>query len=183
MKHKLFPKILLLTAILSFTSLACLFSSAANLLSSKAGTIANLWSDVPKMDGLSKSNLDLPVEAKVMMQGYFSAASQGQGNLDFIAFTTDQAPSDVVDYYTVDRMSQAGWNANDQIGCSVYDAMVTATPGSNGGALCIFAKDEGNNKGALLAIFAAPDNKTTQTDVFFARVEVSNLQSTSQTTP
>jgi hypothetical protein len=135
------------------------------------------------MDGLSKSNLDLPLEAKVMMQGYFSAASQGQGNLDFIAFTTDQAPSDVVDYYTVDRMSQAGWNANDQIGCSVYDAMVTATPGSNGGALCIFAKDEGNNKGALLAIFAAPDNKTTQTDVFFARVEVSNLQSTSQTTP
>ena len=61
MKHKLFPKILLLTAILSFTSLACLFSSAANLLSSKAGTIANLWSDVPKMDGLSKSNLDLPL--------------------------------------------------------------------------------------------------------------------------
>jgi hypothetical protein len=176
MNRKLIPVAVLLIAIVT---LACGLSSVTNLVGGNASSVSSMWSDVPVMDGLSKTSLDLPLEAKLLIQGYISAASKGQGNIDFIAYTTGKSPTDVSDYYTVDRMTQAGWATSDQPGCTSYD-MGTSTSGSSStsnGALCFFAKDEGNNKGVLLAILAAPDsNKAGQTDVFFARIEVDNIQ-------
>ncbi|HTX80444.1 MAG TPA: hypothetical protein VMC62_12275 [Longilinea sp.] len=178
MNRKLIPVAVLFIAL---TTLACGLSSVSNLVGGNASSVSSMWSDVPVMNGLSKSDLNLPLEAKVLIQGYIAAASQGQGNIDFIAYTTGQTSADVTDYYTVDRMTQAGWAGSDQPGCTSYD-MGTSTSDSSSntnGALCFFAKDEGNNKGALLAILATPDSdKAGQTDVFFARIEVNNIQST-----
>jgi hypothetical protein len=176
MSRKSITSILIFISILATVGVACNLSSIANKVGGSANSVSNLWSDVPEMDGLTKSTQNLPLEAKVIMQGYFAAASKGQGNLDFIAFTTSHSPSDVTDYYTLDRMGQSGWQTNDQIGCTVF-AGGTETPGSNSsGAVCIFAKDEGNNKGAMLAILATPDQSNSgQTDVYFARIEISNL--------
>jgi len=178
MNRKLIPVAVLLIALVT---LACGLSSLSNLVGGNASSVSTMWSDVPVMSGLSKSDLNLPLEAKVLIQGYIAAASKGQGNIDFIAYTTGQTPTDVASYYTVDRMTQAGWSNSDQTGCTSYD-MGTSTANSSSdsnGALCFFAKDEGNNKGALLAILAAPDSdKSGQTDVFFARIEVNNIQST-----
>jgi hypothetical protein len=176
MKRKSITSVLIFISILATVSVACNLSSIANKVGGSANSVSSLWSDVPKMDGLTNSSLDLPLETKVLIQGYFAAASQGQGSLDFIAFTTSHTPADISDYYTFDRMGQSGWDTNDQVGCTTF-ATSTETPGSNSsGAICVFAKDEGNNKGALLAIFATPDdNNSSQTDVYFARVEIANL--------
>jgi len=176
MNRKLITNVLIFISILAAVGLACNLSSIANSVGGSANSVGSLWSDVPKMDGLDKSTLALPIQAKLLIQGYFAAASKGQGSLDFIGFTTSQTPADVSNYYTTDRMTAAGWSSNDQIGCTTFDSG-TATPGSNSsGAICVFAKDEGNNKGALLAIFAAPDDSnSSQTDVYFARVELTDL--------
>jgi hypothetical protein len=176
MNRKLFSSVLILISVLALVGVACNLSSLASKVGGSATSIGSLWSDVPQMDGLTKSDQNLPLEAKLIMQGYFAAASKGQGSFDFITYTTSSSPADVSAYYTVDRMGQSGWQTNDQIGCNTFAAS-TATPGSNSsGAICIFAKDEDNNKGAMLAIFAAPDDKNAaQTNVYFARVEVTNL--------
>jgi hypothetical protein len=176
MNRKLIPVAVVLIALVT---LACGLSSLSNLVGGNASSVSSMWSDVPVMDGLSKSSLNLPLEAKALVQGYIAAASQGQGNIDFIAYTTGQTPVDVSNYYTIDRMTQAGWAGSDQPGCTSYD-MGTSTSNSSANsnsALCFFAKDEGNNKSALLAILATPDSdKASQTDVFFARIEVNNTQ-------
>ncbi|MGD0709149.1 MAG: hypothetical protein ABSA51_11960 [Anaerolineaceae bacterium] len=176
MNRKLIPVVVLLVTLVT---LGCGLSTLSSLVGGNASSVSSMWSDVPVMDGLSKSSLDLPLEAKMLVQGYIAAASKGQGNIDFIAYTTAHTPVDVSNYYTVDRMTQAGWAGSDQPGCTSYD-MGTSTSNSSttsNSALCFFAKDEGNNKGALLAILATPDsNKSSQTDVFFARIEVSNIQ-------
>ena len=130
------------------------------------------------MDGLSKTSLDLPLEAKCSSRGTSRRPARDRG-ISISSPTPRETPVDVSDYYTVDRMTQAGWATSDQPGCTSYD-MGTSTSNSSSnsnGALCFFAKDEGNNKGALLAILATPDSdKAGQTDVFFARIEVNNIQ-------
>ena len=176
MNRKLFTNVLLFISILATVGLACNLTSIANTVGGSANSVSSLWSDVPKMSGMTQTSQALPVTAKLLIQSYISAASKGQGSLDFIGFTTNQTPADVANYYTIDRMTAAGWSTSDQIGCSTFDTG-TATPGSNSSsAICIFARDEGNNKGALLAIFATPNSdNASQTDIYFARVELSNL--------
>jgi hypothetical protein len=176
MSRKSITTVLILISILATVAVACNLSSIANKVGGSASSVSSLWLDVPKMDGLTKSDLNLPLEAKILIQGYFAAASKGQGSLDFIAFTTNASPADISDYYTFDRMGQADWKTNEQVGCTTFAASTETPDSTSSGAICVFAKDEGNNKGALLAIFAAPDDKnSSQTDVYFARVEIADL--------
>ena len=50
-----------------------------------AGTVADLWTDVPKMNGMNKVDLQLPIAAQVAMkaitQGNFSASEMPRATI------------------------------------------------------------------------------------------------------
>ena len=123
-----------------------------------AGTVADLWTDVPKMDGMSKVNMDLPLPAQLAMK------AMTQGNFDFIAYTTNKSPQDVVNFYTTDRMKTAGWDSQDSGGC----AASTDTSSASGG-ICVFSQANGGKNNALMIVIAQ-DDKSNQTQLFFVRV-------------
>jgi hypothetical protein len=123
-----------------------------------AGTVADLWPDVPKMDGMNKVNIDLPIAAQVAIK------AMTQGNFDFIAYSTSQTPQDVVNFYTADRMKSAGWDSQDTGGCSAS----SGTTGVGGG-ICVFQRTTSGKTNALMIVIAQ-DDQTKQTQLFFVRV-------------
>jgi hypothetical protein len=172
------PKILLLITALVLVSVACaLTGGLGNLVGgAPAKTVTEMWTDVPLMDGMTKVTTDLPLTAKLAIQAFVKAASQGDGGLDFIAYTTSKTPDDVVNYYTVDKMQQAGWDMQDQTGCtsaSSLSATSSSDQANSGvGAICFFGKQATDSNQTFLSIFVAPDQAGGKTQVFFIRVEV-----------
>lgn len=125
----------------------------------KAGTVDRLWTDVPAFEGATKADLAIPLGARLMIR----AAMQGRVN--FIAFTTNRSAQEVRDFYSKERMKAAGWTAGEE-GC-VGD---TEEKDSQG-AVCLFIrKDLGKEEG--LAIVVAQDEKSSQTDIFYARIDL-----------
>lgn len=159
-----------LVALLS-ASLACnLISSVTNSVTG-GGTmtgVSDLWSDVPRMDGLTKSDLDFPLYAKVLMRTMMKQIlGGGTDSGDWIVFTTDKTPEDVTAFYTNDLMAENGWEASDTSTCLNGSAAgVTQV-----GAFCVFQKQT-DAKYTGLMIIAGQDEKSKQTNVFFVRVEV-----------
>lgn len=155
--------LLLLSAVMLIAAMGCgLLDSVVNQAVSggkPAGTVADLWSDVPKMDSMTKVNMDLPLAAQIAIKAV------AQGNFDFIAFTTNKTPEDVVNYYTADRMKAAGWNSDNSGGCSAS----SGSSGSAGGGICVF-EQAGSGKNTALMIVIAQDDKSKQTQLFFVRV-------------
>jgi hypothetical protein len=123
-----------------------------------AGTVADLWTDVPKMDGMNKVNMDLPIPAQLAVKAVT------QGNFDFIAYSTNKAPQDVVNFYTPDRMKAAGWDSQDTGGCTV-----SSDTSSGAGGICVFSQTGGSKNNALMIVIAQ-DASTKQTQLFFIRV-------------
>lgn len=142
--------------------------------SGDAGTVATLWADVPQMSGLKQENLALPIGAKLALQTVMRTTTGGSGQLNFIAFTTPQSPQEVVNYYTVDRMTKAGWNQSDQMGCESASAGNGGPSSIAGGGFCLFAKDAGNQETSYLGIFIGQDSVSKLTQVFFMRVDAQN---------
>jgi hypothetical protein len=136
-----------------------------------AGTVAQLWPDVPKMDGLTQENLQLPVAAKIALEGVMNASMGGKGTINFIAFTTTKTTQDIVDYYTTDKMTAAGWNQPDQAGCTSTNSDTNGSTPGVGGGICFFGRNMENNKQAMLGIFIGQDSSTNKTQVFFMRIE------------
>ena len=153
---------LALSALLLVAALGCgVLDSVVNQAVSggkPAGTVADLWSDVPKMDGMSKVDMQLPVAAQLAIK------AMTQGNFDFIAYNTNKAPQDVVDFYTVDRMKSAGWDSQDSGGCNA----ATGTSGGAGG-ICLFERVSAGKTNALVIVIAQ-DDQSKQTQLFFVRV-------------
>ena len=123
-----------------------------------AGTVADLWTDVPKMDGMNKVDMQLPIAAQLAIKAI------AQGNFDFIAFTTNHTPQDVVNYYTADRMKSAGWDSTDTGGCTA-----SADSSSGAGGICVFSQTSGGKNNALMIVIAQ-DANSKQTQLFFVRV-------------
>lgn len=125
---------------------------------SNAGTVTDLWPDVPRMDGLTKTNIGLPLPAQLAIK------AMTQGDFQFIIYTTNGSPQDVVNFYTADRMTSAGWNAQDTGGCNA------STDSSSGaGGICAFQQDSGGKQNVLL-IITAQDSSSKQTQVIYARI-------------
>ena len=167
--------IYIVISVLVLSSLACSLSGlipAVGGSTSSGGTVSDLWPDVPKMDGITIIQQDMPLEFKLMVQTFFAAASSNQGSINFIAYTTDKTPADVVAYYSTDRMKTAGWDSTDQTGC-VADTS-SSTPSAQGG-ICLFGKTAKDNSGTLLAIVPSVDSTTKKTDIFFARIDLKNI--------
>lgn len=124
-----------------------------------AGTVSTLWSDVPPFQGATKSDLEIPLGARLFIRGVM------QGKVNFISFRTDKTAQEVKDFYSKDRMKAAGWNI-DEKGC-VGDT----EDSENHGAMCLFdRKDGGKHEG--LAIIVAQDEKLPETNIFYARVDM-----------
>ena len=160
-----------LVALLAFTMVLTLGCGMAgglveSMTGGGGGGNRELWSDVPKMDGLNRADEGLPLTARLAIQAIFP------GDIDYLAFSTSQTPADVQAFYTVDSMNSAGWEG-DEMGC-VGEGSAEMAGATGVGAVCFFTKQEGDKSWAL-AIVAAPHEGSTNTDVFFARVDVSQL--------
>ncbi len=135
---------------------------------------ASMWSDVPQMDGLTPNQVaDLPAGVKLIMRvvlgnlGRLNSAGQDQstGNIDWLAFNSTGTPTDVMNYYTADRMTAAGWDQADSAGCEN-----SGSGSDQGSVFCVFGK-QANGLQTYVAIIATQDATTKQTSVFFLRLE------------
>jgi hypothetical protein len=156
MKHR-YMVLGLLVGALIFTT-AC--GMVTTLLGGKSsGTVTDLWADVPRMDGMTKTDMEMPLAARLALQAMF------QGRMDFIAFTTDAAPQAVLDFYTKERMGGEGWDSEDGTGC--FGDADTAEEGT----ICVFTKTA-DGKNEVMGVVAAKDAETNKTAIFFARIDV-----------
>jgi hypothetical protein len=169
---------------LLFTMGCGLVTSLLNQAVPSGNVAANLWSDVPRMDGLTQSKIELPLAIRLLMQatikGVMASSGDKSANLEFITFTMAQTPADLTDFYTTERMQEAGWTLKDMPGCTTENAPSSGTPNAASvGGFCLFGREDGD-KGALLFVVTTEDAKTKQSDVFFARFSgsVSKLKGT-----
>ena len=125
----------------------------------KAGTVSSLWPDVPPLASATKADLEIPLGARLAIRAMM------QGKINFIAFTTDQSAQEVQDFYSNERMKTAGWTPSDK-GC-VGD---TEDKESHG-AVCLFKRKDGSKQEGL-AIVVAHDEKTKKTEIFYARIDM-----------
>ena len=167
-----------LFAIFMLTSLACgMIDSVVNKATggdANMQTVSTLWSDVPQMDGLTASQIDMPPIVKLAVRlvignlGRLNPKGQDQttGAIDWIVFTTDKTPEDVQNYYTNDLMTTNGWDSNESAPCVSGSEQGT----SQLGVVCTFTKTQ-DGKSVQLAILTAVDEQTKKNNVFFLRLE------------
>jgi hypothetical protein len=125
----------------------------------KAGTVSSLWPDVPPLEGATKADLEIPLGARLAIRTVM------QGKVNFISFTTDKSAQDVQNFYSNERMKAAGWTPSEK-GC-IGD---TEDEDSHG-AVCLFTRKDGNKQEGL-AIVLARDDKTKKTQIFYARIDM-----------
>jgi hypothetical protein len=149
---------------------ALVFGSACGMVNTlmggrSSGTVSDLWTDVPRMDGMSKADMDMPLAARLGLQAVT------QGKINFIAYTTDATPQAVLDFYTAERMSSQGWSSADGAGCfgDAEDAQQ--------GAICVYNKTT-DGKEEVLGIISAKDDETGKTAIFFARIDTTEATPT-----
>lgn len=152
---------LLVILLLLSVGLSCKLSE--RLMGDKnAGTVANLWPDVPPFAGATKTDLEIPLGARLLIR------TMSQGKLNFISFRTDKTAEEVKSFYTKDRMKAAGWSA-DEKGCTGDIEEEKDT--KNHGAVCLFERKEGSKQEGL-AIIVAQDEKLPETNIFYARIDM-----------
>lgn len=168
-------RLIIFFAVLGLVALACgPLSTIANSVGNTIGGNLNLtartdlWGDVPRMDGLGSSQLELPLFAKLLMQTMMSRIlAQGKGSGDWAVFITDKTSADIENFYTAQMMAGYGWNSEE--------GKSTCFSGSEQGVeqvglFCVFTKTEGNTDVGLM-IIAAPDQQSGKDNVFFIRIE------------
>jgi hypothetical protein len=134
--------------------------------------VAELWPDVPRMDGMSASQqVDIPLGLKVVARTIMDTMMRGvndgknAGHWDWTGFSVkDKMPTDVEAFYTTTRMSEQGWKTEG--GCMPRNASMNTQP-----TFCSFQKQEGVKTTGLL-IIAAQDEEQHATSVFFIRQEI-----------
>jgi hypothetical protein len=142
--------------------------------------VSQLWPDVPPLPGAAPANISLPPALNLMVQEFLSGApsqeaqKQGGGakttSMGFTAFTSSDSPADVASFYTVDRMSAAGWNVESEPGCSMLNGGTPVAGTQIPANLCLFGKIQGQNNTALV-IFPLAGQQGAKTQVFYVRLE------------
>jgi len=135
--------------------------------------VGELWSDVPRMEGLASSETEMPLFVKLLMRtalnNLYRLNKPGEDKTpatgDWAVFTTPKLPEDVKNFYTNERMTSFGsWEASDKSTC------LNGSEHGFSGVACVFRKVANNHEIGLL-IVAAQDQQKKQTNVFFVRVE------------
>ncbi len=147
-----------LICLLIFMCLSCrMFETLSG--NESAGTVDKLWADVPAFEGAAKVDMAIPLGARLIIRAAMD------GRINFIVFTTNRSARDVMDFYSKERMNAAGWTAGEE-GC-VSDTEEKDIQG----AVCFFnRKDRSREEG--LAVVIAQDEKTGETNIFYARIDL-----------
>lgn len=147
-----------LICLLIFMCLSCrMFETLSG--NESAGTVDKLWTDVPAFEGAAKVDMAIPLGARLIIRAAMA------GRISFIVFTTNRDAQAVKDFYSKEQMKAVGWTAGEE-GC------VSDTEEKDiRGAVCFFnRKDSGTEEG--LAIVVAQDEKTGETNIFYARIDL-----------
>src|SRR5262245_29518299 len=92
--------------LMALTVVAC---RPTNRLNSVDGLTrsSELWSDVPKMEGLSPSTLEPPLFVKLLMKSALNDifGKGGTNKGDWIGLVSGQTPDEVRSFYTNERMA------------------------------------------------------------------------------
>jgi len=127
-------------------------------------SVAQLWADVPPLEGSTLSQqAQMPLAMRALARPFLDTMMKGlndgkdAGHWD-VAFMTSSGKTirDVESFYVADRMSKYGWQK--QGGC----ANLSET------TFCSFQKEQGGSKAGLL-IIAADDPATKSTALYFIR--------------
>src|SRR5689334_7088118 len=166
--NKLMSLALLLALVLGCRTISTLTGSDTNLKK-----VGDLWSDVPRMDGLVSSEADMPMFIKILMRTALNNLYRLNSNNedktpasgDWAVFSTSKTSDDVRNFYTNDRMTSFGqWDANKNSTC------LDGKQQGFAGVMCVFGKTV-DKKFIGLMIIATPDEKKKDTTLFFVRVE------------
>jgi hypothetical protein len=129
-------------------------------LGSDKNTVVNsLWPDVPPFAGATKTDLQLPWAARLII------GATSRGKLNFIAFRTDKTMQEVKDFYSKDRMKAAGWTVDEK------GWMGDAESKKNDSTVCLFSRRDGGKEEGL-AIALVQDEKLPETNIFYARIDL-----------
>jgi hypothetical protein len=135
---------------------------------SEAGTAARLWDDVPPYPGAEKVDLELPLVMRLAVEAVskaiMSEAGDAGGDLEFIAYTTNDSSDEIEAFYTNERMTAEGWADREDTGCGL-----TAAAPQDAGAMCAFYK-EGQQQDSVLIIMAGPGDDGV-TSIFYVRID------------
>lgn len=133
-------------------------------------TAPELWSDVPRMEGVTKSEGEMPTWLRLLVRPVLSTMMRGvndgkdAGTWDVVFFTAaGKTPKDVKDFYTPERMTAQGWAQKEDSACMNL--------GGDRVTLCAFTKRAGD-KDIGLAVIAALDEQGKESSLFFLRNEV-----------
>ena len=133
--------------------------------------VADLWSDVPPMGGMTKSDGEMPTWLRLLARPVLNTMMRGvnngkdAGSWDVAFYTVaGKTPKDVKDFYTPERMTAQGWERKGDSTC--------ANLSGDKAVLCAFTKRAGG-KDVGLAIIAALDEQGKETRLFFLRNEAS----------
>ncbi len=161
------PRWILSLLVLLLAALGCGLTDTIGGTVDDLRSVTELWDDVPRMDGLTRSDKDLPLPIKLVVRTVVAQLlSGGTGSGDWIVFTTDKTGEDVKAFYTNDVMAEHGWEASDTSTC--LDGSDQGV--SQVGALCVFQKQVGSTYTGLMVL--SMDAETAgQTNVIFVRIE------------
>jgi len=125
----------------------------------KAGTVDTLWHDVPALDGAMKSDIAIPLAARLFIR------TAMKGKVNFISYTTTRSAREVKEFYNSRTMTAAGWKEGDA-GC------VGDSEGDDStGVVCTYTRTNGSKEDGL-AIIVAEDTKNRETHIFYARIDI-----------
>jgi len=179
--NKFLPAVLLGALVFAAASCSRIINKLTNDQNLKK--VGDLWSDVPRMDGLASSEADMPIYVKLLMRtalnNLYRLDNQNEDKTpssgDWAVFTTGKSPQDVQNFYTNERMTSFGsWEASKNSTC------LNGNEHGFSGVACVFKKSV-TNRGIGLMIVAAQDAQKKQTNVFFVRVETDESPANKQT--
>ena len=122
--------------------------------------VSELWSDVPPYPGATKTNMELPMPARIGLRLVM------EGQMNYIGFSTDKSINEVRDFYSRVRMQEAGW-AQGQKECSGHP-----DDKNNPSLICVFVREKNDTHNDLLAIVAMKTDQLPQTNIFYVRMDV-----------
>jgi len=140
--------------------------------SSNMKNVAELWSDVPRMDGMTPSQqIDMPAGLKIVarkiMDGMMRGLNNGKdpGHWDWTAFMINgKTSADVQSFYVSTRMTDYGWKPEG--GCMSINFNLSGDQAT----FCAFQKQQADKSTGLL-IISTNDKEHQAVSIFFIRQE------------
>lgn len=161
-------KIIVFVFALALSTIACGLIDQAIGGNTQLTTVSQLWSDVPRMDGLEPSQMEMPFYGKVLMRTFMNQVlGEGKDTGDWIVFSTSKTPADIKNFYTPQLMTANGWDPSDNSTClSGKDQGVDQV-----GIFCVFQKTESDKTTGLMIIAGQNSEDNSKLDVLFVRVQ------------